>query len=268
MKPNATAEIDQKVKDFWGAEANEHKDSQLATNPDTNYRAFEIEQIIEFVKDGSTVLDIGCGNGYSTILFAKRFPNVKILGIDYSPPMIEHATSALKKHRELMNRVSFRVGDVLDLSSQKDIVGKFDQVISERCIINLLTWEKQRQAIIEMKKTLKRSGEIILCENTTQGLDRLNGLRQTLGLFPIQVRWHNRYLDEKELLPFAKKTFKVKLIKNIGSLYYIISRVVYAKLAALQGREPEYSHPINEIARQLPPVGDFSPNYIFLLGNK
>jgi ubiquinone/menaquinone biosynthesis C-methylase UbiE len=268
MKKERLPETEKKVKEFWENQAKEFKSSEFATNPDSNYRAYEIEQIAEYIKDGKTLLDIGCGNGHSTLLFAKRFPKLKIIGVDYSAEMIEYANAALRKNPKLKGRVSFRVGDVLELSNQKDLVGKFDQVLSERCVINLLSWEKQRDAILEMKKMLKKSGEIIFCENTQEGLDRLNVLRKKLKLFAITVRWHNSYLSEKELIPFLNKTFKVKEIKNIGSLYYIISRVVYAKLADLEKKQPEYAHPINAIARELPPIGNFSPNHIFLLGNK
>lgn len=268
MRTRRLSQTEKKVMEYWENQAREFKDSELATNRDTNYRTYEIEQIIKFIRNGKTILDVGCGNGYSSILFAHCFPAVQIIGIDYSPEMIKHARSALKAHPGLMDRVSFRVGNVLDLSSQRDLVERFDQVISERCLINLPTWKKQRQAILEMKNTLKRSGEIILCENTKEGLDRLNCLRQKLGLTVIEMRWHNRYLKERELLPFIKKTFALKAAINIGSLYYIISRVVYAKLADLENKQPEYSHPINSIARELPPIGEFSPNYIFLLRNR
>src|SRR5438132_1327775 len=83
-----------------------------------------------------------------------------------------------------------------------------------------------------------------------EGLARLNVLRKSFDLHPITVRWHNYYMPEKKLLSFANKNFKVEAIENIGNLYYIISRVVYAKLAQIEGKEPEYGHPINKIARR------------------
>ena len=74
-------------------------------------------------------------------------------------------------------------------------------------------------------------------------------------------------MPEKKLIDFAKKHFKLESIENHGNLYYIISRVVYAKLAALEGKEPEYDHPINKIAAQLPTLSNYhySPNFIFVL---
>ena len=75
-------------------------------------------------------------------------------------------------------------------------------------------------------------------------------------------------LPEKKLVAFVRNRFKIEEVNNIGSLYYILSRVVYAKLAALEGKTPDYLHPINKIASDLPSIGNFSPNFVFLLKNK
>jgi len=256
------------VKDFWQNQALEFKGSDLATAPDTYYRQLEINRIISYLKDGKVILDIGCGNGYSTLKFAKKFSQSRFIGVDYSEEMIRYAKKNLVKEKNLKGRVKFLVGDVRNLSTHPEIKQKFDYLVSERCLINLLNWKQQKQALLEMKKLLKKDGGIVLCENTQEGLQRLNQLRNKLKLFSIKVRWHNYYLPQKKLLEFARKYFKVEEINNIGSLYYIISRVVYAKLVDLEGKEPQYLHPINKIASQLPSIGDYSPNYIFILTNK
>ncbi|MFH1536886.1 MAG: class I SAM-dependent methyltransferase [Patescibacteria group bacterium] len=257
-----------KIKEFWKEQAKEFKESDLATAPDTYYRDLEINRIEAYLKDAKNILDIGCGNGYSTIKFAKKYKKAKFLGIDYSEEMVKYASKSLSKNKNLKNRVKFAVGDVLSLSKHLPDENRFDFIISERCLINLRNWEEQKKALLEMKKILKKNGRIILCENTQEGLARLNELRKRQNLFSIKVRWHNFYMPEKKLIEFSKKHFRVEDINNIGSLYYIISRVVYAKLAALENKEPEYLHPINKIASQLPSIGNFSPNYIFLLKNK
>lgn len=257
------------IKKFWDNQADSFGESQLATAPDVYYRDLEIDRIMSYLRDGKKVLDIGCGNGYSTFLFAKKFPKMKIVGMDYSEKMIKMAASALKKQKKaLAKRISFCVGDVLKLSKDASGLGKFDLIVSERCLINLLNWDEQKKALLEMKKMLKPKGMIILCENTQEGLGRLNQLRKTCGLHAIEVRWHNFYMPEKKLLDFAKKHFKVLDVNNIGSLYYIISRVVYAKLSDLEKKEPDYMNPINMIASKLPSLGNYSPNFIFVLQNK
>lgn len=257
-----------KIKEFWQEQAKEHKESDLATAPDTYYRDLEINRIESYLKDKTHILDIGCGNGYSTIKFAKKYKQAKFLGVDYSEGMVKYADQSLFKNKNFKNRVKFTVGNVLSLSKCSAIKNKFDFIISERCLINLKNWDEQKTALLNMKKVLKKNGKIILCENTQEGLARLNELRNKQGLFSIKVRRHNYYMPEKKLLSFAKKHFKVEEVNNIGSLYYIISRVVYAKLFDLDNKEPEYLHPINKIASQLPSIGNYSPNFIFVLKNK
>lgn len=257
----------QEIKKFWDNQAKQFKSSQLATAPDFYYRELEIKSICDYLKNKKTILDIGCGNGYSTFKFAKTFPDSKISGIDYSEEMISYAKKSLK--RKKTKNLSFSAGNVLCLSSHPELKDKkFDYIVSERCLINLLNWQEQQQSLLEMKKLLNKNGKIILCENTQEGLARLNRLRKKLGLSAISVRWHNYYMPEKKLLDFSAKHFKVSEVKNIGSMYYIISRVVYAKLCDLKKEKPDYLNPINNIAAQLPVLGDFSPNFIFVLENK
>lgn len=259
----------QEIKNYWEGMAKEFKGSQLATAPDTYYRQFEIAQIEEYLQNGKAVLDIGCGNGFSMLHFTQTFPKARFLGIDYSPLMIKYAKQNLGEKPKLKKRVSFEIGDVLKLSELPLFGGKkFDFIVSERCLINLLDWPQQKQALLQMKKLLKKNGKIILCENTQEGLGRLNQLRKKFGLPAIKTRWHNFYVPERQFLPFARRHFRLLEAKNIGSLYYIISRVVYAKLADLEKKEPDYLHPINKIASQLPPIGNHSPNFIFLLQQK
>lgn len=259
---------EKKIKEYWDEQARQYKDSPQATAPDVFYRELEISRIISCLKDNARVLDVGCGNGFSTFKFAQKFPGLNILGIDYAQEMIRQATLSLAQNKKLQKRVGFEVGDVLQLSRLPFLKEKFDYIVSERCLINLINWEQQKRALLEMKKVLKKNGRIILCENTQEGLGRLNLIRKRLGLKAIALRWHNYYLPEKKFLDFAARHFILEDVNNIGSLYYIISRVVYAKLCEMAGREPDYLNPINKIASQLPSLGNYSPNFIFLLMNK
>jgi len=54
------------------------------------------------------ILDIACGAGYGSYLFAYQFPSASIIGADYDPKAVEFA----KKTYSLPN-LDYRVGDVL-----------------------------------------------------------------------------------------------------------------------------------------------------------
>jgi ubiquinone/menaquinone biosynthesis C-methylase UbiE len=251
------------VRKFWDDQAQTFKESDLATAPDHHYRTMEIERILGHLRDGQRILDVGCGNGYSTIRFAERLPGSTFVGVDYSAPMIDYANEALKKSG-VGGRIRFMEGDVLDLSN---VAGEFDAVVSERCIINLRDWTQQQRAILNMAAKLKPAGRLILTENTQEGLASLNALRAEFGLHPIAVRWHNFYLPQTELEEWLPRHFLVEAVENIGNLYYILSRVLYARLAKNEGQEPDYDHPINAIASKLPSLDryNYSPNFVYVL---
>jgi ubiquinone/menaquinone biosynthesis C-methylase UbiE len=245
------------VKEFWDAQAK--IDGAKATAPDTAYRDLEIRSIIPHLR-GPKVLDVGCGNGFSTVQFVKAAPETWFFeAVDYSQEMIDRANEVEA------DNLTYTVGDVLTLSRNFGV--EFDCIISERCLINLASWEEQMLALRQMAECLKPAGRMIIVENFTDGLKNLNNVRALFDLPEIKQRWHNKYIFKPQFEEFCKEHFHILHKENIGNHYYLISRVVYAALAKTEGKEPEYSHPINQIAAKLPTLGgyDYSPNMLYVL---
>jgi len=217
-----------------------------------------------------TILDIGCGNGYTTRAIAKKFPEATVMGVDFSHAMIEEAKKLIKPN------IDYLEGDVLSLSRNRPLIGRqYDVVLSSRVLINLANWEEQKVGIMEMRKMLAPDGRMILVENVQEGLDNLNDLRGKLGLSKINPPWHNKYLPLDETRKFLDsikgQILTTEYVENIGNFYYLASRVLYAKLCKDQGIEPDYNNPINAIASQMPTMGEYyacSPNYMFILKNE
>jgi len=84
------------VLSFWEKQAQDFGTSDLATAPDHYYRELEINRIKDVLAGltHNTILDVGCGNGYSTIKLAQIFPDATLIGIDYSEKMIDAAKQA------------------------------------------------------------------------------------------------------------------------------------------------------------------------------
>lgn len=259
-------ELDEvEVKKFWDEQAQKHKDDLTATTPDKVYKELEMRNLLKYLPDEGFVMDIGCGNGYSTLRFAEEEPGLKLLGVDYSEGMIEYANVNLSKAPQISRRVQFKVADVKTLS--KNIPELFDAIITERCLINLSSFEQQKQAIKEIHNKLRDGGIFIMCENTIQGMEKMNSLRKAVDLYEVPIRWHNLYFDENELHPFLETLFKIEIIDPFASTYYIASRVFNAKLTPL-GQEPSFDSEINKLSLKLPNIGDFCPVRIYVLKKK
>jgi 2-polyprenyl-3-methyl-5-hydroxy-6-metoxy-1,4-benzoquinol methylase len=75
---------------------------------------------------GSSVADVGCGHGASTIIMAQAYPASTFVGFDYHEPSVEHARNAAKE-AGVANRVSFEVARAQDFpGNEYDLVTMFD----------------------------------------------------------------------------------------------------------------------------------------------
>lgn len=252
------------IKQFWEDQVVKYGNSFLATMPDKFLKELEIENILKFLQNGMSVADIGCGNGYSTFFYAKEL-EINIKGIDYSEAMISQANAARDDLPEdTKKRLSFRVGDVRETGFDSST---FDTVITDRCLINLTTRDEQTKALYEIYRILKPQGLYLMCEDTEQGLNNLNVLRKHVGLEPINIRWHNLYLDEHHVFSVSKGIFELVEEVRFSSFYYLASRIINGKIAQEQGVEPNYDSEINRVSAicsSLGCFGDFGPLKLFV----
>jgi len=101
---------------------------------------------------GSKVLDIGCGKGTTSVLLAQKY-GCNVVGLDQSEDLLHQAT-ALAKRKGLENKVSFRVGDALNLPFAD---GEFDRAFGQAVLI--LVGDKKK-AIQEALRVTKPGGYI------------------------------------------------------------------------------------------------------------
>jgi ubiquinone/menaquinone biosynthesis C-methylase UbiE len=227
---------------------------ERTTACDFQLRELEIDTAAAAMRDGDCVLDVGCGLGYSLRQYAAR-KRIKGYGIDYAANMIKGARELQAGGRdELKGSVEFREASVLELQFPD---GMFDVVSSSRCLMALLEWERQKAALLEIRRVLKPGGVLVLMEGTMEGLDRLNEVRARFGLAPIDASGKDRLqtlkFKEAELIPFCEQHFTLERVQRFGT-YYFLSRVVHPLLVAPAA--PRYDALINqvalEIARQIP----------------
>jgi ubiquinone/menaquinone biosynthesis C-methylase UbiE len=200
-------------------------------------KTLEQRELIVALGSPRTVLEVGCGTGETARLVAQWYRDATVTATDASQGMIAAAVTA--------DRVRYLVRDVTVLPE-----GPFDAVYSQRCLINLLTWEAQEAALQAIADRLAPGGRYLMCECSQAGLDAINVARRDLGLSAIAAPGHNRYLREEELATVT--CLRLLMSVPFSATYYYHSRVINAALAAREGHAPAYDAPVNQLALRLP----------------
>jgi len=252
------------IQQYWEERAKGAQLNPNATTDDVYLRELEIrtfqKAIKELKKRNLYILDLGCGDGFTTLGLAKKLKAFRFLGIDYSGNMIANAKGRLQKETDagLKKKLEFKTGDATKLQEQfKNET--FDIVISSRCLINLTSAKQQFETIEQISRILKKGGVYISIENFEDGNKELNDLRKQMGLAEIPVRWHNLFFKPKDYLDRCRRIFKKVEIINFSSSYYYATRVIYSKYCQMQNVQPDYNHPIHQLSIDLPSAGNYSP---------
>lgn len=241
---------------FWNKQAALF---EKAGSQDLVAKQIEVVALSRHIRNGKRICEFGCGNGMTAIEFAQRF-DIHIDAFDFSPAMIEAARLAAKEAR-VDHRIDFEVADVQDQPRLKQL---YDVIYTERMLINLQSWEMQERAIRYFAGNLKPGGRLLLCENSVDGLGKLNQLREMVGLDPITSPWHNCYLSDATVEGLHGDGLTLVAVEPFSATYYFLSRVVNAWLAKQEGVEPAYDAPVNKLAFSLPPFGDCAQGKLWI----
>ncbi len=217
------------------------------TAADYQLRELEIDLGREYIRNGDAVLDVGCGPGAALRDYASK-RDIRAVGIDYSENMVEAARKHLAK-TEGAPEIEFIAASVTELPFED---GEFDVVTSHRCLMALLEWERQQDALREIHRVLKPGGTLVLMEGTFEGIERLNQYRRRFDLDEIDPGGRDRLLTlkfhEQELLDFTEPLYELVRIQRFG-MYYFLTRIVQPLLVAPD--KPSYDHPLNAVAKML-----------------
>jgi SAM-dependent methyltransferase len=114
-----------------------------------------LDGVVEKLKRGAKVADVGCGHGVSTRLMAEAFPNSRFYGFDYHEGSIEAARKAANAAK-LGDRVSFAVHSAKTYPAEGyDLVCFFD------CLHDM---GDPVGAISHVRKTMAKDGTCMLVE--------------------------------------------------------------------------------------------------------
>ncbi len=110
----------------------------------------------EAVRSGGPVLELGCGTGRVSIPIAQA--GVDIVGLDFSPAMLDVALSKLLALEESHGTLTLVQGDMRDFTLDQ----KFKLVIIPfRGFLSLLTVEDQARTLLNIKRHLAPGGRLV-----------------------------------------------------------------------------------------------------------
>lgn len=104
------------------------------------------------------VLDVGCGGGGNIIRLLKKYPSIKVDGVDYSATSVE---SSIQNTQKFKSRTNIVCGDVMNLPFEDN---SYDKVISFESIY---FWPDPVEGLKEIAMVLKDKGRIILALEMT-----------------------------------------------------------------------------------------------------
>lgn len=261
---------DELIREHYRKVAETHGASPRSSMEDDTVREKELEWItgcfrrLQQAHTSLHVLDLGCGNGYTLGRLAlEARPQDTFCGIDFSPELLQIARA-----RGLKNCTLDR-GDARALRFSED---EFDFVYTERCLINILDWKGQAQALRQIARVLKAGGTYLMIECFTDGLANNNKARAECGLDAIGPAYHNLYFDPEQLAATVAPLFdtvddeaEFPLPPNFLSSHYFVSRVLYP---ALTKGEVVRNSEVAKFFSFLPPMGNYSPIQARLLRKK
>ena len=205
----------QRVLEYWN-------DESVESMYDKHLLHAEIELVRKRIAPGSKILDAGWGEGEGTEVYAS-IRDVVIHAADFSETMLAKARKRLAGREN----VTLKQADLLDVYSlEKD----YDVVVSQRCLINLMDWELQRKALLDLMGLLAPGGRLLLLEGSQQGVASLNELRAAWGLDPIPVKWHNRFFDDEALLSTMQENGYPLVDRDGLGAYFVLTRGIRPNL--------------------------------------
>lgn len=267
-----------KVNEYYDKQADEHKASSDSTMTDQYIREQETRMIKAFISlhpSKKEILDVGCGNGYTTDFLTRLYPDNRYTGIDLNDKLLNIA-------RDRGNTCDYQKKDVSFICDDSRCLiwdNRFDLVISQRCIINLSSWTRQKKALDEIYRVLAPGGCCLLIECFTDGLENNNRARVECGLPALKQASVNQYLRKEDVildvLEDHQGDFEMvdPFIYNSGlphynflSTHYFVARVLHALVT--RGGQVKNTAFVGFFDSCLPVSGCFSPLQAFVLKKK
>tara|TARA_B100001287_G_C22588328_1_gene484410 strand:- start:213 stop:1013 length:801 start_codon:yes stop_codon:yes gene_type:complete len=253
---------DKIIKEHYDSVAKADKDSASSTMSNNFIRQSETDFIVnqihlylskhKLVDNDISFIDIGCGNGYTLDELSSSF-KFDFHGIELTESLRKIANDRLGNQGIRVSRGDIRRSD--DLPQKK-----FQILLCQRVLINLLDKNDQEEALNNLISLVKKGGLLIFIECFNESLDNLNKIRESFLLDPMKPSHHNLYLAN-DILNNERLAIFNDTQKNFLSMHYFVSRVLHPLYLNYNNlpfeRNSEF---VNKLTKSLPVnIGEYSP---------
>jgi ubiquinone/menaquinone biosynthesis C-methylase UbiE len=195
---------------------------------DKNLRQLETGFVLEQLARDDELADFGCGDGESTVHYAGKVKTC--LALEHSNQLRQQAAERFAAAG--LKNVTLVAGDALDLSAYE---GRFNIAVTQRVVINFMSWEEQKVVIQNVWKAIRPGGRYVMVENTFEGFEAMNSVRRKVGLPNVPLHdWHNYFLHYDKFMEFIEGKFVVEKVRTFD-LYYLLTRVFVNMFAKFEG---------------------------------
>lgn len=244
-----------KLSKGWGLQGQMSMQDKVVRERETQFIVKQTQQCLRTLgvaPEQAIVLDVGCGNGYLLAALWEELAGAELRGIEFVPELVTVAQT------RTLPGLTVDSGDMRLLASFKK---QAHVVITERSVVNLLSWEEQKSAFENIAAWIRPGGFYIMVESFQEPWLEMNAARRETLLPEVPISAHNRYLKEAcidTLGSFGLRTVPGVEPKNALSSHFFLSRV-FQHLFVQEGR-PASERVWQFFAEGLPTnVGNYSP---------
>lgn len=167
------------LKRYSKASAIQEKELCCPVSYDPKYLSVIPKEIIErdygcgdptkYIKEGETVLDLGCGCGKNCYIASQIVgPKGKVIGVDFNSDML---SLAKKYQAEITNKIgwnniAFHLAKIQDLKTSKETLIKSDSIdtLISNCVFNLVPYEARSKLFSHVFRVLKKGGKAAISD--------------------------------------------------------------------------------------------------------
>jgi SAM-dependent methyltransferase len=209
---------------YWSQRATSVEGDAEVNIMDIFQRDLEYDHVCSYLEKEMSVLEVGCGNGFSTTRFRGLVKHID--AFDSSEEMIRRARATYGESNN-----TFIHDSVL---APRHLSTGYDAILCIRVLINLRHLSEQRLAIRNLVPLMRIGGRFILVEGFSDGFSSLNELRSRVGLAPLEPAAINFYSSVDEVVGDLGRELLTEAEFHLGAYDYL-TRVVYPLMAGPEG---------------------------------